>query len=233
MPIKNLTDRAAAFPRIGELRKGDTKPRDGNTPGKDLDHFRFTSDDAAAIRDFEAAYGKEPRVIHCYLPYNSVDDNFQTYMEDWLAGGLVRRCDGENIQIERTSKGTYDRTPHVCKQGQQGGCKCKQVGRLMLVIPELRRFAYVVALTTSIHDIMELHGNLRAAMEIRGDLRGIPFILSRRPREISMPGPDGKRVRREKWLLSIEPAPVWVQEQIAQLPQFVEPAKLTGPDTTD
>lgn len=225
--IKGITDRGASFPRIGELRKGAEKT--GNAPGKDLEYFRFTSDDAGAVKAFEDAYGKEPRTIRCYLPYKDVEANFGTFMEEWLAGGLVRRCDGENIQIERSAKG-YNKEPHACKKEQPGGCKCKQVGRLIVIVPELRRFAYVVALTTSIHDIIELHGNLTAAMEIRGDLRGIPFILSRRPREISMPDKDGKRVRREKWLLSIEPAPAWVQAQIEQLPQFEEPALLPAPD---
>lgn len=229
MAIKGLTDRGASFPRIGELRKGAEKPQTGNMPGKDLDYFRFTSDDDDAVKAFEEAYGKQPRAIRCYLPYKDVESNFGTYMEEWLAGGLVRRCNGETIEIERTVKG-YDKVPHACKKGTPGGCKCKQVGRLTIVVPELRRFAYVVALTTSIHDIIELHGNLTAAMEIRGDLRGIPFILSRKPREISMPGSDGKRVRREKWLLSIEPAPTWVQTQIDQLPSFEEPAQLPAPD---
>lgn len=226
MSIKGLTDKGAAFPRIGELRKGDVKPETGNRPGKDLDYFRFTSDDPATVTAFATAYGSQPRVIRCYLPYRDVESNFQTFMEEWLKGGLVRRCDGENILVERNSKGTYDSTPHRCMHT----CHCKQVGRLSVIVPELRRFAYVLALTSSTWDIVELHSNLTAVFELTGDLRGIPFILSRKLREVSVPDDKGGRVRREKWLLSIEAAPTWVQAKIDQLPQFVEPAQLPAPD---
>lgn len=227
--IKGLTDRNAAFPRIGELRKGGEKTAGGI--GRDLDYFRFTSDDKDAIEAFKAAYGDTPRSIRCYLPYATPEQNFGAWMEEWQAGGLIRRCDGENIVIGRNGN-AYNRNAQPCMKANGKPCGCKQVGRLMVIIPELRRFAYVLAQTTSIHDIIEIHSNLTAAMQIRGDLRGVPFILSRKPREISTPDPKdpNKRVRREKWLLSIEPAPAWVQEQIAQLPAFDEPAALPAPD---
>ena len=231
MAIKGLTDRGATFPRIGELRKGDAKPDKGI--GRDLDYFRFTSDDAAALEAFKAAYGEQPRSIRCYLPYPTPEQNFGAWMEEWQAGGLIRRCNGESIEISRAANSSgYNKTPQPCLKANGKPCGCKQVGRLMVIIPELRRFAYVVALTSSINDIIEIHANLTAAMQIRGDLRGVPFILSRKPREISTPDPKDptKRVRREKWLLSIEPAPAWVQEQIAQLPAFDEPAALSAPD---
>jgi hypothetical protein len=229
--IKGLTDRGATFPRIGELRKGGEKTASGI--GRDLDYFRFTSDDKDALDAFKAAYGDTPRSIRCYLPYSTPEQNFGAWMEEWQAGGLVRRCDGETINISRATTGNgYNKNPLPCIKAGGKPCGCKQVGRLMVIIPELRRFAYVVALTTSINDIIEIHANLTAAVQIRGDLRGVPFILSRKPRDISTPDPKDptKRVRREKWLLSIEPAPAWVQEQIAQLPAFDEPAMLPEPD---
>jgi hypothetical protein len=117
--------------------------------------------------------------------------------------------------------------------------RCKPVGRLKVIIPELRRLAYVTALTTSIHDIKNLSEQLRALEGVRGTLRGIPMILSRIEREISMPGSDGKRVRRSKWLLAIEAAPHWVSLQLqaqerAALPSGAEqhaeaPAMLAPP----
>jgi hypothetical protein len=229
--IKGLTDRGATFPRIGELRKGGEKTASGI--GRDLDYFRFTSDDKDATEAFKSAYGEQPRSIRCYLPYSTPEQNFGAWMEEWQAGGLIRRCDGETINISRATAGNgYNKNPLPCIKASGKPCGCKQVGRLMVIIPELRRFAYVVALTTSINDIIEIHANLTAAVQIRGDLRGVPFILSRKPRDISTPDPKDptKRVRREKWLLSIEPAPAWVQEQIAQLPAFDEPAMLPEPD---
>lgn len=215
MPIRGLTDRGAAFPRIGTLRKG--APKKDNRPGSDLHHFRFDSDDAAATAAFAAAYGDEPNFISVYLPYATTGENFQAWQEEWSASSLLHRCDGVTCELWLTKKNTYSHEPKPCPGG------CKPTGRLMAIVPELRRFAYVTVLTTSIHDIMELQANLEATEALRGDLRGIPFILSRRPREISTPRQDGKRARTEKWLLSIEPAPAWVGHQLRAMERAALP----------
>ncbi|MCA9366844.1 hypothetical protein KC887_01100 [Candidatus Kaiserbacteria bacterium] len=205
MPIVGLTTNGAAFPRIGELRKGAEKPATGNRPGADLDHFRFTSTNHAVSQKFYAVYDKEPQAINIFLPYATTDENFEAWQEEWGAGSLKHRCDGEHVvMIQRNGQYVQPAPGAVKCPGN-----CKQVGRLKVIIPELGRLAYVVALTTSIWDITEVHSNLAAYEALRGDLRGIPFILSRVPRMISTPGKDG-RVRREKWLWHIEPSHEWV-----------------------
>lgn len=209
MPIIGMTDRGASFPRIGELRKGAAKPAQGNAPGRDLDHFRFTSLNADVTSQFRNVYGNEPQEVHCFLPYATTDENFEAWIEEWGAGSLKWRGDGQTLSIWQKPDGTYSQEPNP--QPSKGG---KQVGRLKVILPALGRLAYVVALTTSVNDIVELHSNLTAYQALRGDLRGIPFILSRVPRMISTPGKDA-RVRREKWLLHIEAAPEWVQAQLS------------------
>jgi hypothetical protein len=210
MPIKRLMQQTAAFPRIGKLRKGATKPND-KQPGKDLEHFRFDSDDPYAVERFEAAYGKEPRQINIYLPYETVEENFQTWQESYVAGGLKHRCDGETCVIWQKPDGTYSQEPTPCPGG------CKEVGRLSVIIPELARLAYVTVETHSINDILHLTNNLQAALALRGSLAGIPFVLSRRPQEISTPGKDGKRARYTKYMLFLEPHPDWVRVQLATM----------------
>jgi hypothetical protein len=79
--------------------------------------------------------------------------------------------------------------------------------------------AYVTVETHSINDIIQLTRNLNAALAMRGTLKGIPFVLSRRPQEISTPGKDGKRQRFVKWLLFLEPDPAWVAIQLAAMHQ--------------
>lgn len=225
MPIKGLTDRGASFPRLGVLRKGGEKVNE-KRPGADLTYFRFDTDDAAAAAAFAHTYGTEPRHINVFLPYATTDENFQTWQEAWTAASLQHRCDGQMCTIWLQGDGTYSQKPIPCPGG------CKQVGRLMVIVPELRRFAYVTVQTTSLHDIMTLHENLLAAEMLRGDVRGIPFVLSRKPREISTPsGSNGQRARREKWLLSIEPSPVWTAYQLQAMEQVALPAtapKLLG-----
>lgn len=204
--IKRLV-REASFPLIGKLRKGGVRPESGKAPGKDLTYFRFDSDDAHAMKCFTAAYGDQPAQVNVFLPHQTAAANFSCWQEAYVAGGLTHRCDGETCVI--WLDGTKYRTdPKPCPGG------CKEVGRLMVIIPELQRFAYVTVETHSIHDIIRLQENLQAVEFLRGDLRGIPFILKRTPVEISTPTPDGKRARREKWLLSIEVDPVWASLQL-------------------
>lgn len=234
MPIKHLqTARHAAFPCIGKLRKGSAKQvnaKGKEVMGQDLDHFRFVTDDADAASAFAACYGAEPKAINCFLPYATTDENFQAWLEEYRAGGLVRRCDGETCVFHRDAQGRAITAPTPCTKQ----CGCKQVGRLSVIVPQLARMAYVTVETHSVYDIIQLTENLYAAQALRGDLRGIPFVLSRREREISTPTGDGGRARRKKWLLFIEPDPQWVSRhleamRIAALPVVRDPTALEQP----
>lgn len=222
MSIKRLQTGQPSFPRIGILRKGAPKPANGNKPGADLEYFRFDPEDGPEkheiLAQFHEAFGDEPRDIDVFLPYATPEENFEAWQEAWVAGGLMHRCDGETIVIWRNRQGGYSHTPQPCTGG------CAPVGRLKVIIPALRRMAYVTVQTTSINDILTLDANLAAAHMLRGDLRGIPFILKRRPREVSTPGSDGNRVRRVKWLLSIEVKPSWVELQLQAMERAALPA---------
>lgn len=221
MPIKGLTDTIARFPCIGKLRKGSAKA--GNRPGQDLDHFRFDSKDRDAIALFSEQYGDRPRQIEVMLPYDGVNECFFTCKEEWSAGGLKHRCDGE-ICAALLVKGRIQRhfaSPVPCPGG------CKEVGRLSVVIPVLKRFAYVSCETHSKNDIVNLHSQLLAVQQEFGSLRRVPFILTRRPEAISTPG-KGKRIRREKWMLSIEINPEWARTQFVLMQHHHQTGQLAG-----
>jgi hypothetical protein len=230
MPIIGLTDRTASFPRIGILRKGAPKVSD-RQPGKDLnDHFRLESDHADVIETFRALYGEKPNHIRVMVMFAHAAQNFEAWKEHHSAGALKRRCDGQTCVQRLCTDGSYDFTPDtcVCATELSGADKkhlCRPVGRLKVVIPELARLGYLLVPTTSIHDIIELTSNLEAAEALRGDLRGIPFVLSRRPRKVSTPGDGGQRRRMEKWLLSLEPAPDWVRLQITAMERAALPGQ--------
>lgn len=235
MPILGLTDRGAAFPRIGILRKGAPKPND-KQPGADLkDYFRFDTTDQAAAADFRASYPEKPNHIRIMFYYQTTAENFETWQEHHSAGALKHRCDGETCVLLLKEDGTYGHEPVPCpsielKRKTPNIDKkhlCRPVGRLKIIIPELKRMAYVLVPTTSINDILELQANLEAAEALSGDLRGIPFILSRRPRKVSTPSENGQRARREKWLLSVEPAPDWVRLQLTAMERAALPASPT------
>lgn len=215
MPIKGLTDRdEVRFPRIGFLRKGGPKrerqKQNGDKyeiMGLDLDHFRFDSDDDDATDTFQLAYGDEPKQVNVFLPWPEVDQNFQAWKEAYTSGALQHRCDGETCVLWLDAKTqTYSTEPKPCPGG------CKEIGYLSVIIPELKRLAFVTVLTHSKHDIMELQANLEAYRAMTGQLRGVPFVLRRVEREVSTPDEkSGKRVRRKKWLMHIETAPRWTK----------------------
>lgn len=228
MPIKGLTDQLQQFIEIGQLRKGAPKPKKGNRPGEDLTHFRATfmeGEEQAAVM-FHDAYGSKPREINIRLPFDTVDENFDAWQESYVRGGLIHRCDGEYVQYEvdhntgdvlvRNGLGVADGKLVKC----DGRAECKPTGRLKVIVPELRRLAFVVALTTSVWDILNISRQLEAIRCVNdGRLQKVPLILKRRPREISTPsGEGGKKARRVKWLLSIEADPAWVEASILRLP---------------
>lgn len=235
MPIQGLTGRPPQFPCIGTLHKGAAKPERG--PGRDLDHFRFDTDAARAAEMFQLAYGDTPRAITVYLPYPTVDQNFQAWRESWTASKLNHRCDGE-VCYEYNQRGELAPTTKPCPdmdKPRDDRTRCKQVGRLQVILPVLERFAYVTVLTSSIYDIVALSEQLSAIEALRGSLQGIPMVLSRNEREISMPKPDGSRARVAKWMLAIEVAPEWaslqlqsMQRQALQLPAPMPLSTLTA-----
>jgi len=223
MPIIGLTDNnEGRLPYIGVLRKGGAKQektgqggKKYTTFGKDLDHFRFTSDDVAVTERFLVIFGEQPAEITVQLPFATTDENFDAWKEAWAAGGLIHRCDGATMVRWQDKDGTYSDEPKPCdSHTKPERDRCKEVGRLKVFIPELGRMALVTVLTSSKHDIVNIHGALKILEKQRGSLTGIPFLLKRKEVEISA-NENGKRVTRKKWLIHIEPSPEWAQKLLA------------------
>ncbi len=214
MPIRGLTDRhKPAFPELGQLRKGAQKPERG--PGKDLDHFRFTSEQTEVARAFHDAYGDQPKMLTVYLPYKKPEENFEAWKEAYKASQLLHRCDGETMVLWYGEDGKYHTEPKTCVG------ECKAAGRLKVILPELIKaghIGFVTVLTTSLHDIMSLQSSLEAAAEVSpAGLSGVPMLLWRQPEKISTPVAPGSKERRRKSmsLLKLAPATRWVQAQLA------------------
>ena len=226
MPIIGLTDRAARLPEIGQLRKGAPKPERG--VGRDLTYFRFTSELPGIEARFLERYGEQPAVISpIYLMGRSPEESFEAWREHWVVGGLVHRCDGVTCVLWRDKDGsTYNTTPKPCPgetDPKTGLLLCKQTGRLSMILPELGRQATVCAITSSKWDIIHLQEQLSALYLMHGSLLGIPLVLRRASRQISVPGKDGKRARMAKSLLSIEAMPQWFELKLAELAAGARP----------
>ncbi len=214
MPIHGITT-GFTLPIVGQLRKGE--PKGQNRPGMDLDHFRFVPTDPddtdLAPHLYRLLGTDEPKKVPFWLPFPTVAECWETWMESYVQGGLVRRCDGETIIMNRDEAG--DLKPNLkdgCKKVATGACSCKPVGRLKIIIDELGRDAVVLVPTSSIHDIRAIDGSLKM-LEKRATiwdtpLDQLPLILKRVPRMLSMSDGKGGRRRRKYHGLIIEVHPV-------------------------
>jgi hypothetical protein len=245
MAIKGLTDRGSAFPEIGQIRKGAAKDPGGNRPGKDLPYFRveFDGKDPRGEK-FVKIYGTTPTDINVLLPFNEIERNWDAWYEAYTAGRMVARSDGENFTYlvdiktgEHVVINGLDKNgvqvPHReivgSYQTQKGGTeqiKMKPVGRLKIVIPELQSLAYLTVHTTSIYDIMNISSQLEAIQQMNsGRIAGVPLVMRRRKKMISTPdlNDKSKRVRREKFLISIEADPDWVKKMLMHVKRLALP----------
>jgi len=240
MSIKNMTDKGLSFPQIGIIRKG--APKEPTKPGKDLNYFRveFSENEKKSAADFLATYKEQPRTIRIILPFNEIPRMWDAWYEAYTAGRMVARSDGEKIIYQCAHDGTV-----IVKDGIEvatglpkphpedmfagndykgNGVKFKPVGRLNVIVPELKRAAYLTLITTSIHDITNISAQLAGFSALNnGQIAGIPFYLRRTPRPVSVPKADGSRVRMIKFLCSIEADPDWVAMKLDSLKTLALP----------
>jgi hypothetical protein len=173
------------------------------------------------------------------LPFDEIGRCWEAWREAYTAGALIHRCDGEIVQYAINPKTGEkivvngigpDGRPVRCKGKPDG---CRPVGRLRVIVPELQRLAYLVVMTTSIHDIINISEQLQGIASMNGGrLAGIPLVLRRRPKEISTPsGEAGKRARRKKYLVSIEADPEWVKAKLGAMHRSALPGNGFDPST--
>lgn len=237
MPIRGLTDDtrkytpADGLPMLGRIFKGDKqrphpnpkKAADGiKIAGRDLDHFRveFAPTFAHLQPEWMQMYGNHPRSINgVFLLGLTPDEAFPTWYEAWSKTALLSRCDGET-QVRHFAGGRYSSTPRPC-QCNPDNRTCKPVGRLPIVIRPFSAVAgigYFLLVTHSIHDIEEINSTISGTMKIHQDkILGIPFVLGRQEKEISMPKEDGSRVMVKKWMIYLHPDPAFTTQTISAI----------------
>jgi hypothetical protein len=245
MPIRGLTRRedvTPRFTRLGKLKKGEIV----NGSPVDLDYLRFVGEGANADeieRAFRDTYGPEPREINVYLPYKTLDENWQTWMEEWGKSGLIHRCDGEVmvqwLDLDKRYVTDYDQHRnqpcpyHAGQKRTKQNPGCTQVGRLAVIVPELLQAGFVGYVTLEIHSVNDL-SNLTASLldaenksgsaQRDTGLQGILFKLRRQEEQIGVryASKTGEiiKTRGNKWMVRIDPAREWVQHQIETVKQM-------------
>lgn len=240
MAIKGLTDRASVTPRFTRLGKICKGKRVGDKL-VDLDHFRFVGKGARAAEieaAFKNAYGEEPREIKVFLPHKTVEENWQSWQEEWGKSGLIHRCDGE-IMVQWLNADLSQSLDYAKKQeracpyfsGEKERTKkkpgCTIVGRLAVIIPELWRAGYIGYVTVELHsrnDLPNLTASLLNAEAQTGaarnptGLQGIEFLLRRQIETIGVRYQNKKgawiKTRKPEWMVRIDPAQRWVLYQL-------------------
>jgi hypothetical protein len=230
MPIVGLTTGAPSFKEIGRLRKGAPKSSGKLT---DLRYFRpdFRPDEQEAARLFEECYGKSPTLINVRLPFPKVEDVWDANFEVYNTAGMLGRADGKRWFYLRDNKSgkilvkdgfpelPFDPTVPVYSYFSQQKQKdipvfARPVGKLRIVIPELRRANYVALVTHSWYDCAKISSQLNGISlwaSIAGlTLPALPLLLTRRPETVSI-AYDGKKRMEEKWLVNIEIRQDWAE----------------------
>jgi len=222
MPIKRFTEMkplGAGLPRIAKLYKGDERPEEGNRPGKDLNYFRIEFEEPYAhLRPvWEMMYGKEPAVFeNVFFPAPTIDEAMESWMEEWVASKRLHQCDGDEQHTWYNAELGIQSTARIpCASP---ACKCKHTGRLKLWMPDFMQeagvFGYLALNTHSQYDILTLVGYMHDILRLHGRLDGVPFILGRAPREVSVPKPNGKpgeRIKVKKSLLYLRVTEVFAR----------------------
>lgn len=212
MAIYGVTDRESLDPRfkvLGKLRKG--APKEPNRPGRDLEWFRFTSDNDAVVKAFRQAYGDQPVSLQAFFPFPTLEAVFPTFRESYGQNHLLKeQCDGFNIiqwqdgpRMARGSRVCQKQCKSVESRPPCPDCALKPIGRLsVILIPllEARHVGTVTVETHGWHDISEIARQL-AMYE---PLTGREFRVYRETTTIGAPI-GNKRAAVQKSLVKIEP----------------------------
>ena len=210
--------------------------------------FRPDAMDAATA--FTQAYGTAPTAIHIRLPFPEIVRCWDAYYMVYNKTGLLGMADGQRwlyLRHNRTgellvkdgspqkSDGLpldengmpympFDKTvpvySYVNQKGAEVAVYAKPEGRLKVLIPELKRTAFVTVITHSIYNIIHLTEQLAGVAEVGRNIGMtiplIPMVLTRRKELISVSF-DGKKSMQEHYLLNIEIDPAWMEAQFRYL----------------
>lgn len=195
--------------------------------------------------DKDANFILSPARIVALFPFSDAFRCWDFWYEAYIASRMVARSDGERfvrlidpqtggIKVSNGETfipykhgqvvGTYTNT-----KGKVTEIKCKPVGRLKVVLPELIRMCFMTVFTTSIYDISRITSQLRGLDLIARNIpqsngvAGIPLAITRRMTEITWTQPDGSARRVKSALLNIEPDPDWVEKMLKRLAYMALP----------
>jgi hypothetical protein len=216
----------------------------------------FVLSDAPGV--VEALKTDKPTSLNIYFPFDTVDENFPAFMQSWISSSLVCRGDSEKIlhaielvtgkptvkdglalrdfteERKEYAAGEFMPCPGLERNLYKKCERCKPNAMLLVILRDVPRLAYWQISTTSIHNIRNLTKQLNYVRNVVNDLTGspklsgVPFILNRVKRMVSVPKTDrdGKangRQRVEKWFIELEIDPDWIRRMLQGLRRLADP----------
>ena len=113
---------------------------------------------------------------------------------------------------------------YTSKKGEEVQVFARPTGRLRILIPELKRAAYVQIITNSLYNCIHLSEQLAGIAEIAKsagmNITQVPMTITRRKELISV-GFNGHKQMQEHYLLNIEIDPRWMEAQFNYLNELV------------
>lgn len=210
----------------------------------------FRPDAQDALVEFIKAYKEKPTEIHFRLPFAEInrcwDANYEVYNKFGMLGmadgkrwmylrhnktgellvkdGVPTHADGTKVNEDGEVYLPFDpKVPvysYTSKKGEEVKVYARPTGRLRILIPELKRAAYVQIITNSLYNCIHLSEQLAGVAEIAKSvgmsLPQVPLTITRRKESISVTF-NGHKQMQEHYLLNIEIDPRWMEAQFAYM----------------
>ena len=121
---------------------------------------------------------------------------------------------------------------YTSKKGEEVKVYARPTGRLRILIPELKRAAYVQIITNSLYNCIHLSEQLAGVAEIAKNagmsLPQVPMTITRRKESISVSF-NGHKQMQEHYLLNIEIDPRWMEAQFAYMNALMPGTTIPAP----
>ncbi len=157
-PIKGITD---SMPRLGKLRIGERKK---NIQGKEypasLDYFILKSDNEKLVQKFTELYGEKPSRIKIQFYSDDAEVVFPQWLKRYSKDGLLCRGDGERAWRRQDDGSVVEQECLYRDCEDYKAKKCKPVGSLRFLIPEISTDGFFQLDTSSYNSIKNINGGL-------------------------------------------------------------------------
>lgn len=187
--IKGLSDKRR-LPRMGKIRLGVMVKKGEKTYPTEVDYF-------VCPDIVKKQYGDEPKELIIVFPMEDEEKFFQQFYMKYGHGVLQCKGDGVNGTYFDMDKMSFEEKPCPCEHLESK--KCKAVGRLQFMLPEVEEAAGVWQIdTSSKNSIIDINSGIEYIRKICGRISMIPIKLIRAEMETHRVDEKSKKMKTGK-----------------------------------